>query len=487
MTTFTQQYCTKAPVKRLTADSRSVKEGSLFLAYLGAKADGRSYIADAIEKGACAVIWDSTDFVWDPEWTIENIPVKNLRLQAGVIAHQFYQQPSTKMWMIGVTGTNGKTSITQWLSQCFNHLNRKTAVIGTLGNGFSDALTPTVNTTPDAVMLQAMLAQFYEQQTQVVAMEVSSHGIHQGRVNGVHFDVAVLTNLTRDHLDYHGTLEQYAAEKRRLFDSKNLAKAVLNCDDDFGQQIERELKIIGTPVITYGINHGDVKASHIAFKDGSFSFNATTPYGDGVVTAYLVGRFNVYNILAVLATLLVSTVSLTDAIAAIAKIIPAPGRMQQMGGGQLPLVVVDYAHTPDALEKVLTTLKEQLNPGSKLICVFGCGGNRDAGKRELMGSIASRLANAVVVTSDNPRYENERKIIHDILQGLEGNHMIEEDRAKAISIALLSAKAGDIVLIAGKGHEDYQEINGVKHHFSDSEQVQQLLAQWEGVIQGVTP
>ena len=487
MKASTQKYQLRTITKSITADSRNVTQGSLFLAYLGIKTDGRNYIANAIEKGASVVIWDCADFEWNPAWTTENIAIKNLRLQAGFIAHQFYKQPSTKMWMIGVTGTNGKTSVTHWLSQCFNYLNRKTAIIGTLGNGFADTLMPTVNTTPDAVKLHEMLAQFHQQQTQVVAMEVSSHGIHQGRINGVHFNVAVLTNLTRDHLDYHGTFDQYAAEKRRLFDSKNLKKAVLNCNDDFGQKIEQELKVVGTSVITYGINNGDVKASNITFNDSNFNFDVTTPYGEGKITAQLIGRFNVYNILAVLATLLVSQISLADAIASIAQITSAPGRMQQIGGGRLPLVVVDYAHTPDALEKVLTTLKEQLTLGNKLICVFGCGGNRDAGKRELMGSIASRLANAVVVTSDNPRYENERKIIHDILQGLEGNYVVEEDRAKAISIAILSAKAGDIVLIAGKGHEDYQEINGVKHPFSDSEQVQQVLAQLEGVIQGVTP
>ena len=447
----------------------------MFLAYLGTKTDGRNYIANAIEQGASAVVWDYADFEWNPQWKVENIAVKNLRLQAGVIADQFYKKPSTKMWMIGVTGTNGKTSITHWLSQCFNYLNRKTAIVGTLGNGFADALAPAINTTPDAVMLHEMLDQFYQHQTQVVAMEVSSHGIHQGRINGVHFDVAILTNLTRDHLDYHGTFAQYAAEKRRLFDSKNLKMAVLNGDDEFGRQIEQALKVAGTPVITYGIDNGDIKASDILFSDAHFTFKVTTPYGDGAVKAQLIGLFNVYNTLAVLATLLASQISLADAIAAIAHIASAPGRMQQLGGASLPLVVVDYAHSPDALEKVLVTLQKQLLPGNKLICVFGCGGNRDAGKRELMGNIASRLANAVVVTSDNPRHENERKIIHDILQGVDGNYVVEENRAKAISVAVLSAKVGDIVLIAGKGHEDYQEINGVKHPFSDVNVVKDVL------------
>ena len=383
------------------------------------------------------------------------------------------------MWMIGVTGTNGKTSVTQWLSQCFNHLDRKTAVIGTLGNGFSGALTVSTNTTPDAIVLQGMLAQYQLQQAEIVAMEVSSHGIHQGRINGVNFDVAVLTNLSRDHLDYHGTLAEYAAEKRRLFDASGLKTAVLNCDDDFGQEIEDDLKYAGTPVVTYGINHGDVKASDIKFENNGFSFTATTPQGNAKIKASLIGRFNVYNILAVLAVLLVSKVSLKDAVHAIAHIQSAKGRMQQIGGRHLPLVVVDYAHTPDALEKVLTTLKEQLKEGAKLVCVFGCGGNRDAGKRELMGKIASDIANVIFITSDNPRYENKRKIIHEILHGVQGNYIVEEDRAKAIDMAILAAKVGDIVLIAGKGHEEYQDIGGQKFPFSDIDQAQIALKKLE--------
>ena len=471
------KYIVKTPVKAITADSRNVQVGSLFLAYVGDKVDGRQYIGDAVKKGASAVLWDAEGFDWPTEYDVENIAIKQLRKQASHIASQFYKNPSSKMWMIGVTGTNGKTSITQWLSQCFNYLNRQTAVIGTLGNGLPNNMAQTSNTTPDPILLQGMLADYVSQKTEVVAMEVSSHGLHQGRVNGVHFDVAVLSNLTLDHLDYHGTFEEYAAAKRRLFDASDLHFAILNADDDFGLTIAEELADIGTIVVTYGIARGEVRASDIRFENTYFTFLAITPQGNAAVKANLIGRFNVYNVLAVLATLLVSKVSLQDAVTAIAQIKAAPGRMQTIGGGKLPLVVIDYAHTPDALEKVLSTLKAQAR--SKLICVFGCGGNRDIGKRPLMGKLASEIADAVVVTSDNPREENPDDIIQDIVRSMLGNFAIEEDRAKAISIAILAAKPSDIVLIAGKGHEDYQDIGGFKLPFSDVEQAEKVLKKYE--------
>ena len=464
----------KPSIKNITSDSRKVQAGSLFLAYAGDKADGRNYIADAIKNGASAVIWDDCDdFEWNAAWHVENQAIKQLRLQASNIASQFYNMPSTKMWMIGVTGTNGKTSISQWLSQCFNHLGNKTAVIGTLGNGLPNQLSATSNTTPDAVLLQAMLAEYVQQDVKTVAMEVSSHGLQQGRVNDVHFDVAVLSNLTRDHLDYHGTFEAYAAAKRKLFDVAYLKCAVLNADDAFGTKLAADLTSAGTTFITYGIDNGAVRASELHFEDRHFAFYATTPYGNASIKANLIGRFNVYNVLAVLATLLASNVSLNDAVEAISHIQSAAGRMQTLGGGDYPLVVVDYAHTPDALEKVLTTLKAQTS--AKLICIFGCGGNRDAGKRALMGKIASEIADVVVVTSDNPRDEDPDAIIKEITSAMQGNYAVEEDRAKAISIGIFSAKPDDIVLIAGKGHEDYQEIAGKKQHFSDVEHAQDVL------------
>ena len=480
------KYVIQNSVKNITSDSRQVQPGSLFLAYPGEKTDGRNFIDDAIKNGAVAILWDPKDFTWRPHWKIENAPIKDLRQQVSRIADQFYGKPSDKLWTIGVTGTNGKTSISQWLSQCFNFLLRKTAAIGTLGNGFPSAngepnqLSSTLNTTPDAIVLQALLADYLKQNAEIVAMEVSSHGLDQGRVNGVHFDVAVLSNLTRDHLDYHGSHEKYAAAKRRLFVASDLKIAVLNVDDEFGKKIEQELTALGVATMTYGIGEGDVRASRIHFEHNYFSFMVTTPHGQGEVKANLLGQFNVYNVLAVLATLLVSKVSLADAITAIAQIESASGRMQQMGGGEVPLVVVDYAHTPDALKNVLTTLRAQT--ATKLTCVFGCGGNRDAGKRALMGKVASDIADAVVVTSDNPRNENPMAIIQDILDGMHGNYAVEEDRAKAIAIAISSAKPSDTILIAGKGHEDYQEIANEKLHFSDVEQAQKALKRYTGEL-----
>ncbi|MFM9836374.1 MAG: UDP-N-acetylmuramoyl-L-alanyl-D-glutamate--2,6-diaminopimelate ligase [Methylophilaceae bacterium] len=474
------KYVIQKSVKSITSDSRKVQAGSLFVAYPGDNSDGRMYIDDAIKNGAVAILWDPKDFSWRPHWKIENTPIKNLRQHVGTIADQFYGKPSNKLWCIGVTGTNGKTSITQWLSQCFNFISRKTAVIGTLGNGLPNQLTPTQNTTPDAVLLQSMLSDYLKANVEIVAMEVSSHGLDQGRVNGVHFDVAVLSNLTRDHLDYHGSYEKYAAAKRRLFVSNHLKLAVLNADDAFGKSIEQELTQLGIATMTYGIESGDIRASKIMFEHKHFSFWVTTPHGQGEVKANLLGKFNVYNVLAVLATLLVSKVSLADAIKAISQIESAGGRMQQLGGGDAPLVVVDYAHTPDALKNVLSTLKTHTN--AKLICVFGCGGNRDVGKRVLMGEVASAHADAVVVTSDNPRNENPLNIMQDILGGMHGNYAVEEDRAKAIAMAISTAKPGDTVLIAGKGHEEYQEIAGEKRTFSDVAHAQKALKRYSGEV-----
>lgn len=472
------KYTIQSRITNITSDSRKVGENSLFLAYPGESSDGRDYIEDAIKKGASAVLWDSENYFWNPEWQVENIPIKKLRLQAGFVASQFYKNPSHKLWMIGVTGTNGKTSITQWLAACLNHLNRKTAVIGTLGNGLPNQLSPTMNTTPDAILLQDMLATYLSEEAECVAMEVSSHGLSQGRVNGVNFDVAVLSNLTQDHLDYHGTFEAYADAKRSLFMKENLKFAVLNADDPFGVELEKSLIGTKTEVLTYGIESGQVKAVDVRLEDANLVFYAETPYGNAPVKANLVGRFNVYNVLAVLATLLVSKVSIDNAVEAISHIQSVKGRMQQLGGGKAPLVVIDYAHTPDALEKVLTTLKAQAT--GKVICIFGCGGDRDKSKRILMGKIASELANAVVVTSDNPRTEDPQKIIAEIAEGLHGNFAIEEDRAKAISVGIFSAKPGDIVLIAGKGHEEYQEVNGKKYPFSDLEEAKEVLKIYGG-------
>ncbi|HEY9268451.1 MAG TPA: bifunctional UDP-N-acetylmuramoyl-L-alanyl-D-glutamate--2,6-diaminopimelate ligase MurE/UDP-N-acetylmuramoyl-tripeptide--D-alanyl-D-alanine ligase MurF [Methylotenera sp.] len=450
----------------ITADSRKVQAGALFLAYPGVHSDGRNYIAQAIQAGAAAVAWESKDFAWNPAWQVANVGVSGLKDQVSEIAAEYYGQPSQKLSMVGVTGTNGKTSVSQWIAQALTVVGQKTAVIGTIGNGFVDAQNEASNTTPDAILLQGMLADFATQGAKAVAMEVSSHGLHQGRVNSVKFDVAVLTNLSRDHLDYHETMEEYAAAKELLFTWPGLGMSVINADDAFGQRIAAKLKAQSKSLLTYGVTQGDVRATDLKLHQHGLTMQVTTSQGDATVNAPVLGRFNAYNVLAVLATLLALKVSLTDAVAAIAKIKPVAGRMQQFGGDGKPLVVVDYAHTPDALEKVLSTLREQAQ--GKLICVFGCGGDRDAGKRPLMGRAAVRLADSVIVTSDNPRSEDPANIIAQVVSAIESAYLVEPDRAAAIKQAVQSASRDDIVLVAGKGHEDYQEIAGVKTPFSDA-------------------
>ncbi len=475
------RYTINSKPNAITSDSRQVKKGDLFIAYPGENADGRDYIANAIEQGAQSILWEPRGFTWDEAWSkVENTPVLNLKQQVGEIAGQFYGNPSRDLWMVGVTGTNGKTSVTQWLAQCYNHTNSKTAVIGTLGNGLPNDLTPTVNTTPDALLLQETLAGYLAQGVQTVAMEVSSHGIDQGRVNGVAFDVAVLTNLSRDHLDYHGSMKKYAGVKKRLFFKESLQHVVLNADDEFGQELEQSLQEQDVNVLTYGLNSGDVRASKVSFDDGQIRFFMTSPYGQSDVSVNLLGQFNVYNVLAVLSTLLVSNVSLADAVEAVAHIEPLNGRMQKFGGGHLPLVVVDYAHTPDSLRNVLKSLRGEEK--QKIICVFGCGGDRDQGKRAMMGRVASKLADGVVVTSDNSRHEDPGNIIQNILEGVDGEYAVEEDRAKAIAIAIANAGKNDVVLVAGKGHENYQDIAGERHYFSDVEQVEKALKHYEVVV-----
>ena len=464
--------------RNITADSRKVETGSLFLAYPGEHTDGRKFIAQAISQGAGAVLWERAGFDWNPQWQVPNIAVDGLRTEAGFIADAFYDHPSQNLWMIGVTGTNGKTSCSHWLAQALTALGRKTAAVGTLGNGFPGALSSAINTTPDPILLHGMLMDYRKQGASAVAMEVSSHGLDQGRVNGVHFDVAVFTNLSRDHLDYHGDMATYAAAKKKLFDWPGLACSVLNSDDGVGREIAEELRSQGRQVLTYGLESGDVRGSQLQLSEQGLTMQVDTPFGSATLQASLLGRFNAYNLLAVLATLLVSDVSLAKAINALAQVESVAGRMQQLGGGMQPLVVIDYAHTPDALEKVLVALREQTK--GRLICVFGCGGNRDKGKRPLMGEITSRLADQVVVTSDNPRNEDPAVIIAAVVAGMRGNYRIEQDRAAAIALAVNTAQPGDIVLVAGKGHEDYQEIAGVKHPFSDLQVVRQALQNYGG-------
>jgi UDP-N-acetylmuramyl-tripeptide synthetase len=474
LTSFNQLFTS------VTADSRQVVPGALFLAYPGVHSDGRRYIGQAVAAGASAVLWESQGFAWDAAIKVANLGVSQLKNQVAEIAAEFYQYPSRKLDVIGVTGTNGKTSVSQWIAQAMQALGEKTAVIGTIGSGFADVsgngLVETNNTTPDAILLQKMLADYASQGAVAVAMEVSSHGLDQGRVNAIEFDFAVFTNLTRDHLDYHQTMDAYASAKRKLFDWPSLRTAVVNVDDDFGKEMAESLRVSSKSIVTYGLVQGDVRADKLTLSANGISMKVITPQGVAVLSAPVLGRFNAYNLLAVLATLLARQVPLGDAISAIAQIKPVDGRMQQFGGKDKPLVVVDYAHTPDALENVLVSLREQTQ--GKLICVFGCGGDRDAGKRPLMGSIAEKYAHHVVVTSDNPRNENPALIIEQIVNGMTVLPSIAPDRAVAIQQAIKFANKDDVVLLAGKGHEEYQEIGGLRTPFSDIAVAQSALLNW---------
>ena len=481
-----------AMIERLVSDSRRSAPGAAFFAYPGEAADGRRFIADAISRGAPAVVWESEGFVWNPAWQVPNAGVKGLKLRSGELAHQFYGRPSEALWMCGVTGTNGKTTCSQWIAAALAAHGAKTGVIGTLGAGIGGDFEPLVNTTPEALEVHRLLASMRSRGAAGVAMEVSSHGLAQGRVNGVDFDCAVLTNLSHDHLDYHGTMQAYAKAKSRLFDAPGLASAVLNLDDVFGVRLAQRLAARGVRTIGYALSPAAVvprsvnefaavrelraeqHATHIAFDSSWGEFRVRLPH---------LGRFNAANALAVFGALIGYGVEARSAARLLEALPPLAGRMQRVGGDGKPLAVIDYAHTPDALEKVLAALRPVADAaGGRLVAVFGAGGDRDAAKRAPMGAAAARLADALVVTSDNPRSEDPLAIIAAIRRGIpEGTAarvQVEPDRAQAIAAALGAAAAGDVVLIAGKGHEAYQEIAGRRISFSDVAAATHALAQW---------
>ncbi len=474
------------PVTNMVNDSRQVHAGDTFLAYPGVHQDGRAYIPQAIAQGANAIVWEAQDYLWDPAWQVPNLPVPQLRDKVGQFASEVYGRPSRHLCVIGITGTNGKTSCSHWLAQALSQAGRPAVIIGTLGNGFPERLEPTSNTTPDPIVLQKSLQRYLQQGATCAAMEVSSHALDQGRVNGVHFEMAMFTNLSRDHLDYHGDMERYASAKAALFTWPELRKAVLNGDDPYAQELRQKAEAQGVTVISYGFESGEVRGSNLRVGPQGLAFDVATPWGEARLQSGVLGRFNASNLLAVLATLLVGGVSFEQAIVSVQHVQPVPGRMQQIRMPGKPLVVVDYAHTPDALEKVLMTLREVAAESkaseAKLICVFGCGGQRDKGKRPLMGDVVANLADEAVVTSDNPRNEDPRRIIDEIVAGMASSFHVEIDRAAAIDYAIRQARVMDVVLIAGKGHENYQEINGVKLPFSDIEVALRSLDQAGGVV-----
>lgn len=460
----------------MNADSRRIQPGDIFLAYPGAAHDGRAHIASAIHAGAAAIVWEPAEFEWQETWRVPHLPVANLKTHAAALAAAWYGQPSQALWMTGVTGTNGKTSVAQWLAAAFCELGRKTAAIGTLGNGFPGQLAGASHTTPDAVSLQHLLADYRAAGAAGVAMEVSSHGLDQGRVEGIAFDVAVFTNLSRDHLDYHGDMENYAAAKTRLFSWPGLKAAVLNADDQLGTQLVEKLSCSPVRALSYGIKSGELRAVRCHADRLGLRLEIVSPWGRGELISPLLGEFNAYNLLATLGALLVSHVPLEQALATLGKLQPVAGRMQRVEAvGDGPTVIVDFAHTPDALDKVMSALKPLT--GGRLICVFGCGGGRDTGKRPLMGAAVAARADLAIVTSDNPRNEDPAHIVADILTGMPPAQTVILDRRAAIRTAILDAAPEDIVVLAGKGHEDYQEIHGVKHPFSDLAEARQALAE----------
>lgn len=479
------------PVYDLTLDSRAVTPGALFLACAGGRTHGLEFAAEAAVRGARAILYEpvagegATAALAALSADIVVAPVPRLRSIAGLIADRFFGAPSSRLTVAGITGTNGKTTSAWLLAQALGLCGRPTAYAGTLGTGLPAQLAPATHTTPDAITVHRQLAQLRAAGAACVAMEVSSHALDQERVAGVRFDAAVFTNLTRDHLDYHHTMEAYGAAKSRLFAMPELAWRVLNLDDAFGAR----LAATGGPgelIVTSRMAPAElpggarwVLARRVAAESAGLCVEVETSWGSAELALRLAGEFNVDNALAVLAVLLAWQVPLAQAISALGRCRPASGRMELFGGrGRVPLAIVDYAHTPDALGKALRAARAHCRGALRV--VFGCGGDRDPGKRPLMGQIAAELADEVLVTDDNPRSEDPGRIVADILAGvpaaLRAHVVVEHDRAQAIRLALQRSERDDAVLIAGKGHEDYQIHGSTRRPFSDQAVVQAALA-----------
>lgn len=471
-------------VARLVLDSRFIQSHDLFLAVKGTQVDARCYIPDAIAKGAAAVLKDADTPHETITWqgNVPIIPIYQLIQHLGRLAAQFYDFPARQLRMVGITGTNGKTSCSHFLAQSLQALHIPCGIVGTLGSGFYGRLQETGLTTPDAIHLQSYLRDFVRQGAIAVAMEVSSHSIHQGRVNAIPFELGIFTNLTQDHLDYHGDMTTYAAVKRRFLADSAVQQVIINADDHDGENWIHELsadKFVYSYSIrkpeSFTMNVGRVFTESIQLLPHGMKAYINSPWGEGELLLPLLGQFNLSNALAVFTALGVMGISFQDAIQSLSQLKPVPGRMQTLGGIDQPLIVVDYAHTPDALEKVLLALRDHTE--GKLICVFGCGGDRDKTKRPIMARIAEQLADEVWVTSDNPRHEKPEVIAEQIISGLviPDAVKIELDRSQAIQKSIHSAKSGDCVLIAGKGAERYQQIGNEKIPFDDVIKVQECL------------
>ncbi|MCA1714090.1 MAG: UDP-N-acetylmuramoyl-L-alanyl-D-glutamate--2,6-diaminopimelate ligase [Gammaproteobacteria bacterium] len=468
-------------VTGLTQDSRALQSGDVFVAIAGFGAHGLNFVDQAKAAGAVAIVFEppAPDSLPAPD---DAIAVPNLRARLGELADRFHGRPSRAMTMVGVTGTNGKTSTVQLLAQAWQLHGIRSSSIGTLGAGLYGETEATGFTTPLVLHTHALLAQLRDAGATAVAMEVSSHALDQGRVDGVRFDVAVFTNLTRDHLDYHGDMAAYGAAKARLFAWPQLRAAVINLDDAFGRDLRA---VLPDTLRTIGLStrgaEAELRADNLRMDAGGLGFDLLAGERRHPVRSSLLGRFNVDNLLAVAGALY----ALDEAPARIAQTLsqlqPIHGRMNRLGGDSsddgrgMPLVVIDYAHTPDALEQALASLRAHAH--GRLICVFGCGGERDSGKRPQMAAIAERHADAVIVTDDNPRGEDGDAIVADIIMGFARAEsvIVQRDRAAAIARAIGEAGPGDIVLIAGKGHEPYQEIAGIRHPFDDTAVARRVL------------
>jgi UDP-N-acetylmuramoyl-L-alanyl-D-glutamate--2,6-diaminopimelate ligase len=465
-------------ISGLCLDSRNIQTGDAFIALNGAVQHGIAHAKQAVANGAIAVIYDPSgaDMQTVSALKIPSLAIADLAQKLGEIAARFYGNPSQILDVIGVTGTNGKTTCSQLIAQALPACG----VIGTMGWGDVGSLQPTANTTPDALAVQQMLNEFVTRGKRATAIEVSSHGLHQGRVNGVSFKGAVFTNFSRDHLDYHGSMAEYLQAKLTLFKTPGLQFAVVNLDDPNSAEVLQSLPD-EVQCWTYsatgrqGTAKEAVSAEQVKHSAAGIEFDLVWREQKRRATTSLVGDFNLDNVLAVLCVLLATGSEFDAAVAQLAKLKAIAGRMEKFGGNGKPTVLVDYAHSPDALEKVLKAVKG----ATPLSVVFGCGGDRDKGKRPEMGRIAETWADHVIVTDDNPRSEASAAIIEDILSGCQSQKItVINDRTTAINTVIRQADPDDCVVIAGKGHENYQETNGVKQPFSDRRVVEQALAAW---------
>ncbi|MDR0233209.1 MAG: UDP-N-acetylmuramoyl-L-alanyl-D-glutamate--2,6-diaminopimelate ligase, partial [Zoogloeaceae bacterium] len=480
-----QKLLQKLSVPDLTGamdDSRQIRPGELFLAYPGETGDGRRYIVDAIARGAKAVLWEEEGFAWQPEWKIPNLAVRHLRPMVGEIAHGLAGYPGRKLSLIAVTGTNGKTSISQWIASAWP---QPCAVVGTLGAGFPGELVSTGFTTPKATALARLLSEFVKGGARACALEASSIGVEEGRLDGLDIDTAIFTNFTRDHLDYHGSMEAYAAAKEKLFSVAKPRLAVINLDDPMGARLVGKSRAGTTITCSLTGKRADMEARDIVNTGSGQAFRLVTPKGEAVVETAVLGRYNIANMLAVAAVLSDAGLAPAEIAARLAGLTPPPGRMERYGGEDAPCVVVDYAHTPDALENTLSALRPLAEARQgRLFCLFGCGGGRDVGKRPVMGAAAAAGADKVWLTSDNPRFEDPKLILRAIQEGIAPDvfsarcHMVS-DREAAIRRMLAEAKPEDVCLVAGKGHEPWQEIAGKQYEFRDGDKVEQALSQWK--------